>query len=430
MADHIISTDYFVTNTLNPGHSIIKTFDFTQSPPIIPTNFSHKNKNKLDFSHNSPAFIATGFIGNSTIFNNGLYQNAVILADLLKLLGYIPVLIFEKDPDETTFNIVHNITVMTPDIILEIWKNSQRNEPIKPGGLYIEVGMSISGDFRTFIKERFHLSKIVKLYLGNIVNIDIETPTMVPSVFFNHHVSDNIDQIWTSPHYLSNLQYACYINKIHDPSSCGKIMPYIWSKRFTDSLTKWTPKLSPEYKNIVICEPNISAQKSFLYPLLLAEAYSKYNPLWKGNVFVLNFNLQYNTNAYVKHNLIQNLSLFSQGRIKFEFDRLNIKQITDTFNTDGSVYISHQYNNDYNYMTLELMISTNAPVLHDSYDWKSYGYYWNRDDLIHSITLLDNVMKYHDDNLDVYKTHAEQLAWKHSIHNPHVLQAFSSLIQS
>jgi hypothetical protein len=417
----------------NPGNSIIKTYDFNDQASTPPLNFSQSpivRKSPLDFSKNPPVFIATGFIGDSTIFNNGLYQNAIILADMMKLLNRTPVLVFERDPDISSYRIARDVPIMTPDSILQYGRDhAQEIAECASGGLYIEVGMSISGDFRKFIQTKFK-AKTVKLYLGNIVNIDIETPIMMHEIFFNHHVAnqtDEIQEIWTSPHYLSNLEYACYINRLYDLNN-GKIMPYIWSKRFSESLAKWSPTIPANNRDIVICEPNISMQKCFFYPLLLAEAYSKYNPEWKGNVVLLNFALQSEANVYVNHTVIKNMNLAKQGRIVVEKQRKSIVDITGVYNGKSVVYIGHQYNNDYNYMTLELMVSCQAPILHNSAGWKDYGYYWNHGDLDSSLKLLDNVMKYHETNLDIYRVHGEQLAWNHSVNNPGVQREYRELI--
>ena len=37
------------------------------------------------------------------------------------------------------------------------------------------------------------------------INIDIDTIQYYPSMFFNHHLVGEIDEIWTSPHYQQHL---------------------------------------------------------------------------------------------------------------------------------------------------------------------------------------------------------------------------------
>ena len=52
---------------------------------------------------------------------------------------------------------------------------------------YVEMGMSCDPGIRRFFRSMG--AKVSKLYLGNILNIDIETITFMKGVNFNHHVS-------------------------------------------------------------------------------------------------------------------------------------------------------------------------------------------------------------------------------------------------
>ena len=133
----------------------------------------------------SPSFqrkiilIATASITDSNIYNNGLYQNCFILYRLAEAIGWLPIFIVNKKPDN-----LHGI----PDFVrtcrmAEIEDILKQPLPIK---IYVEVGMSISSNLRKYL--RMLGARTCKLYLGNIVNIDIETPMFFPGMTFSHHV--------------------------------------------------------------------------------------------------------------------------------------------------------------------------------------------------------------------------------------------------
>ena len=137
----------------------------------------------------------------------------------------------------------------------------------------IEIGMSIDPLLREFVKMLG--GKLIKLYLGNILNIDIETPIFYPGMNFAHHVIEKIDKIWVSPHYGQHAEYAAHINHVTPPQDLTHmIAPYVWDKcivtRDGVENLKWSLR-TPENDTIVIMEPNISFQKSSFVPLLAVE---------------------------------------------------------------------------------------------------------------------------------------------------------------
>jgi hypothetical protein len=58
---------------------------------------------------------------------------------------------------------------------------------------YIEIGMSIDPNLRKFLK--MIGSRFVRSHLGNILNIDVETPIFYPDMNFAHHVIGEIDKV-------------------------------------------------------------------------------------------------------------------------------------------------------------------------------------------------------------------------------------------
>ena len=80
-------------------------------------------------------------------------------------------------------------------------------------------------------------------------------------------------------------------------------------------------------------------------------------------------------------------------------------------------------------MTLELLYC-NYPILHNSEGWSDYGYYYSIDKWQQAVDTMYNALKNHTENLNIYKTHAANLMWKHSSHNPMVQERWKKILDA
>ena len=359
--------------------------------------------------------LATNDVNDDTLFRNGLTQNIVVLYDLFESMGYSSYLLQYaiQNTDKKAF--IKNYKVITAN---EIIKGSL---DIKA---FIEIGMSIDSTTRAYLHSCG--AKIVKLYLGNILNIDIESIQNYKSLFFNHHIVGEIDEIWTSPHYKQHIDYAAVLNRTEIKNS--KVVPYVWDSYFitqygTKETIEWTPPSSWKFQDIVIMDPNISFQKCYFYSLLLCEAFSRKYPSWKGKVQIINGD-KLSLDPKSLNFVLPSLSLYKNNRIILQ-PRKNIHTILNDHRS--SCFITHQWNNDFNYMTLELLFC-NYPILHNSDGWDKFGYYYSINKWEQAIETLYNALKNHKENLNIYKTHAANLIWKHSPHNPDIQSEWKNIL--
>ena len=266
---------------------------------------------------------------------------------------------------------------------------------------------------------------MVKLYLGNILNIDIETiQNFNGAIFFHHHMVGEIDEIWTSPHYLQHDQYAAILNRT--PIEKSRVVPYLFDPCFLTHYSQTSMNWIPSdwmTQDIVITDPSISFQKCSFYSLLLAEAFSKKFPEWKGKVHVINGD-RLTLSSHASQNVLPALSLYQNKRIILH----PRKKIHDIIKEHRSAcFITHQWNNAYNYMTLELMYC-NYPILHNSDGWEPYGYHYSLEKWEEAIQTLHMTLMCHKDNMNAYRTHAAQLIWKHSIHHPDIQRRWREIL--
>jgi hypothetical protein len=357
--------------------------------------------------------LATATIHNDSLFVNGLFQNVFILYKMLDAMGYAPILLVNEKPSDLNKvpAILRNVRMIVTE---EIIRNSI------PIYLNIEIAMSIDSSMRKYLRDRG--SKTVKLYLGNILNIDIETPIFYPGVHFAHHVTGEIDEVWVSPHYKQHYEYAGLINKV----APAKIAPYVWDPSILTlggtRQYKWRPRTVGEAQVFVILEPNISFQKCSLVPLLIVEKLYRNS---KGDFKVLIGNSErLQANPFFTKTILPTLELYKDGRLIFS-GRNTITSIMNDY--PSCIAIAHQWNNQYNYMTLEYLVS-GFPIIHNAHDWSDAGYYYEGSSIDKGSEVLKKVIDFHSTSLEQYAAGAAAIQWRHSPYNPEVHKAWNKLL--
>jgi hypothetical protein len=284
--------------------------------------------------------------------------------------------------------------------------------------------MSISSNLRRFMKMMG--ARTAKLYLGNIVNIDIETPMFFPGMNFAHHVIGEQDEIWTSPHYLMNMEYAACLNQVEPEAKSAKIAPYVWDPCIlTDDGRRymaWKPRPSGQKPTFLIMEPNISFQKTAVIPLLILEEMARANPSFDFEVVVLNGE-RLTASGYFTNNIEPSLRGL-KGKIKYAGRH---DMITIMTNYPSAYALCHHFNNEFNYMVLEFL-HAGYPVLHNCEAWKDFGYYYAENDTMAGMKAVCDALNFHHERLESYKAHAKALVWRHSIYNPDVQKAWLDLM--
>ena len=363
--------------------------------------------------------LATAAITAENLFMNGLFQNVYILYRMFEAMNYLPILIVNKRPESLDIipEYMRNVRIISVE---EIAKS-----PI-PVKYYIEIGMSIDHNMRKFLK--MCGAKICKLYLGNILNIDIETPIFYPQMFFSHHVIGDLDEIWVSPHYNQHAEYARAINQVNLSKKEKIVVPYVWDPQVLTEdgrrNFKWRPAKTPEEDVFLILEPNISFQKCSLLPLMIAEAWYRKNKGWKGEVVVINGERLLMV-PFFKETVWDTLELVKDGRVKMT-GRMDIVSILTKY--PSAIPICHQVNNEYNYMVLEYFW-TGYPVLHNADDWSPYGYYYKNSNIQDAVKMIETARSSHINNMEIYKTHAKVLSWRHSPYNPEVHKEWAKILE-
>ena len=365
-------------------------------------------------------FIATASISESNIYNNGLYQNCFILYRLAEAIGWLPIFIVNKKPKDLGGipDFVRTCRMAEVEDVLK--------QPIAIK-IYIEVGMSISGNLRKYMKMLG--ARVCKLYLGNIVNIDTETPMFFPGMNFSHHVIGEQDEIWTSPHYGQNAEYAAALNQIEPKHPSMRIAPYVWDPCILTNDGKrhvqWRPRQANEPITFLLMEPNISFQKTSIVPLLILEEWSLAHPEQQFKVIVMNADRLCST-GYYKNTIEPCLTITKRGFIEYSgrHDMVTVMSMHPY-----AVPVCHQVTNEFNYMVLEFM-HAGYPVLHNCDAWDKFGYFYPENDTIQAAKQIHEAVNYHLDRFEAYKSHVKALIWRHSIYNPDIQVAWKGLLDA
>jgi hypothetical protein len=360
--------------------------------------------------------LATASITDNNVFANGLFQNVYVLYKMFESMGMCPILIVNEKP-KSLEQIPPMIRTARMIIAEELLK-----QPI-PVFAYIEIGMSIDPVVRKFL--RMIGSKSYKLYLGNILNIDIETPIFYQQTNFAHHVIGELDEVWVSPHYKQHDEYAAYLNHTDPKTQKHTVVPYVWDPCFITNTTKelkWRPRKDSEKETIIITEPNISFQKSSIIPILAMERWYRNNKSWDGQVVVFNGE-RLLISPYFKDNIYDRLDLVKDGKISM-VGRSDIQKTLEIY--PYATFLLNQINNEYNYMTLELL-HFGYPVIHNAESWREHGYYYTNSDL-DSIAEQFMLTHNHLTNMETYKSHAQTLIWTHSPYNPSVQKKWNEVL--
>lgn len=359
--------------------------------PISPSHTGSTQKERL--------FLTTIRIDEEQIWANGLFQNVLILYKMFESMGYEPWLLVETSERKKDSKLQDEYRTID-------FKTYTQN-PFRVIA-YMEVAMSCDPGIRAFFRNMG--AKITKTYLGNILNIDIETVTFYNGVNFAHHVAGEIDEIFVSPHYDIHEEYAGSVNGLFGKT---RIVPYVWDPIFIRHLGHVydDSSLRSPSRTFVIMEPNISFQKCALIPILAMEAYFRKHPEHVETVIVVN-GQKLKENPYFMSSVAPCLSILQKGKLQL-MPRTNIVNIAKA--VPHAIVLQHQVNNAYNYSFLE-WLTMGFPLVHNVPQFQSYGYYYKENDFLGASEQISFLLENH--NKEVYASHATQLGWQLSIHNP------------
>ena len=385
---------------------------FTEESKIqpLPTPSFSLHNMKIQ-SEMKAVFLTTTKIPDHHLWANGLFQNVFVIYTMLEAAGYQPFFFVDSAKSANGSELHKTIRVIDMEGYMKA--------PFRLFA-YIELGMSCDKNIRNAFRSVG--AKVVKVYLGNILNIDIETPMFYPEMNFSHHVIGGLDEIWTSPHYWFHKEFAGCINRIMPKS---KICPYVWDSRFiSENKDIYQHRLSPPY-SFTVMEPNISFQKNSLFPILICEALYKKSPHLVQDCVIINGD-KFKNNPFFTSNILENLTLYKAGKLHL-LPRADV--ITVSKHMNNNILLQHTVNNEYNYSFLE-HIFMGFPVVHNFSVFKEYAYYYEGNNLDSAIAAIEDIIQNHVARKEMYKAQSQQLTWRFSPYNPENQKGWIDMINA
>ena len=370
-------------------------------------------------------------IGITTRFNygffcNGLYQNIILLYEILEKAGHTPTFIdfcdedFEFTKNEFDLKFLENKRI----------KNASELKILQDSfDVVCCPGIACNKEHKTLYKSLNKKCKIISITYGN--NLVTEVCDYICKEKSGEHWELEPDEpiydaCFLSPHYKFQEQYLKT-----SQSENTKILPYIWDPKFVSEKASSRGIIDLSYVrtkklNIAILEANLNISKNYFIPLWsVKEILKKEKEMFDRFIF-FGTNVNDDNKKVIKNRILKD-SVFKNNLDKLIFDPRG--NICDILNQDNPLILSHQHLNSLNYVYLEALYF-GYPLVHNSDDIKDFGYYYQEFNNIDAADQCILASQIHNDNLSSYKDRSKDLIWRFSLDNPYNIKKTSDLFEN
>lgn len=369
--------------------------------------------------HAPPARLRIGItIGlrqeDETLWNNGIKQNAVFLAESLQHCANVASVVLVN-----TTNV--RITNALP-WDLKRWPTVSFAEAKDSVDVLIELGGQIDAAATDYLKQRG--ARLVSYccgpeYVHAMEAVIFSRPVWGANIFINQRYDD----VWMVPQ-VDNISRS-YFEVLRRQKA--RPIPFVWSPVFLQERTQamphggvYQPRTGP--RRLSVMEPNINIVKFCLYPILIAEEAYRARPDAIQILQVTNAdNIARESPEFI--GLMNQLDIVRQHKAVF-LGRYE----TPVFlaeNTD--ILVSHQLENPLNYLYLEACWQ-GFPLVHNAHLCPDLGYYYEGNDATAGATQVLRAIDSHDAQADEYRTLQRALIDRYSPGNAAVTAAYTALL--
>lgn len=335
---------------------------------------------------------------NRSLFVNGLNQNIVFLAEMLKDMGYNVSICVNHSVEECE----------DPPLDILIMEEHEIEE--YSFDYILQTGSLLHSHTIEKAKQKNPKCKHVHVHYGNRLMTDVDLCDSEEKMALPTYM---VDESWVSPHYAFSIPY---LQTFYNTQRIFEI-PYIWKPKYMKESLRYKPG-SPN--NIGVMEPNLNLTKNCLMPIYLVEKAFKTHPeLIEG--MQVHCSARFRDKLYFK-TLMGKLDIVQKGKAKFGA-RIPMKDVFSFSN----ICVSHQILNGLNYTYMESLY-LDMPLIHNSEYIKEAGYYYPEYDLNIGSSQLIDALKSHDDNIDKYRTQASKVFNRFSPDNEQVQDQYRKLL--
>jgi hypothetical protein len=360
-----------------------------------------------------------------SIWTNGIKQNVLILARLLKNSG--------KNYDVCLLNTFEVDWSEKPSYLkdMDIHYFKDKYEDVD---LLVVMGAQITNEQIRHFKSLPN-KKIIAYKCGNNYVITMENILFKESEDKLYQFETDYDELWYIPqqHEVNNGYYTTLYR------TNSFIVPFIWHNQYLhEALVEveqsykkgtfkkdWRYEIGKEQKRIGVMEPNLNIVKFCLIPAMIAEE-SYRTKTGKKHIDKL---MLTNAQMVSKHKeflaMIKTFDLYNDGKITAESRYQTAYILTQHID----VLVCHQILNPLNYIYLDAAYM-GYPVLHNAPLCKDLGYYYEGSNTVEGAKQLNNILKNHDNNIDEYNERNDKVLWRYYADNPELVGAYDKLIHN
>ena len=359
--------------------------------------------------------ITVGIASESeTLWNNGIKQNAVFLAEALR-----------HCPGVGPVTLVNTTQVpITPALPwdLQRWPTLPF-DAVKDGlDVLIELGGQVSAQQTDYIKSRG--TRLVSYccgfeYVHAMESVLFGRGSISPHLFVNQRY----DAIWMIPQ-VAGISQGYFTALRRRPA---RVVPFVWDPVFLRERSaahanagEYRPRGGP--RRLTVMEPNIDIVKFCLYPVFIAEQAFRRRPDLIGFLHVTN------AERFAKESpefvaLMTKLDIVQAHKASFvgrhETPRF-LAEMTD-------VVISHQWENPLNYFYLEVCWQ-GYPLVHNAHLVRDLGYYYPGNEVETGASQLLHAMQAHDESWEAYTRRQRELVARFLPGHPAVTSGYHRLL--
>lgn len=329
--------------------------------------------------------IAITFDNSTSLFQNGVQQNALYLARMFKNSGHKVSLIVNNFYKGKDVNYIKDMT----DGIQKIPLNKvAENIP----DVIITLGTSITPEDLSVFKKINTSLKVIAYKCGNEMLVEMEAMLWSDEISSASKISTiQPDAIWSIPQMEhTNLTYYALKYKQDNVT----VVPFIWDHVLSDIYTKeqniglWPGR---EITRIATMEPNLSVMKNAFVPMAIVSKYlQKYDSIKAYHTF--------STDKIVKkQSFLKKVEDFGLKEIVFTANpRFPSFYVMDKH---ADLCLSWQWENNLNYLYLDLAFY-GYPILHNANLCTDIGYYYDGFNIEEASEQIQYIIKNHNKDVD------------------------------
>ncbi|NML32716.1 DUF2827 domain-containing protein [Paraburkholderia antibiotica] len=353
---------------------------------------------------------------DETLWNNGIKQNAVFLAEALR---HCP-------------NVESTVLVNTTGVPITAalpwdqtrWPVLSFDDAKDNLDILIELGGQTDPVRTAYLKERG--TRLVS-YCCGFEYIHAAEAMMFGKKMWdgNLFVNQRYDALWFIPQVAGNTQsYLEVMRRVP-----GQVVPFVWSPVFLAERSRnfpdegqYRPRQGP--RRLTVMEPNINIVKFCLYPILIAELVYRDRPTDIELLQVANaFPMAQTNRDFIA--LMNHLDIVRGGKALFTG-----RHDTPTFlATNTDIVLSHQMENPLNYFYLEVCWQ-GYPLIHNATLCDDLGYYYSGNDAEAGAQRLNEVIDSHDENAVSYRDGQRAMIQRYLPDNKDVVSTYSALLEN